>query len=271
MIWFKFFLLFLSCFLFRGIWTRLVDFFVRKPAPESSIPKMVIYSAIQQVFQPSVDNALVIPWLQMRARENSKQVWLVKLGLSALAGFILLVLIWFWIYFLGLRLTFIELSHLQRLAEPPAWSIWLGDQSPVTFFGMAVFGIATTLFWRRPFFNVAIAGILVFAGLISVAGAIVMLLAERLALKFVFRWKHNGEMLKNEVHWSLLFSTLILAASILWGRWLVTLVSQLGFENTFHPADRFELLTVTLLLWSLAEVVVSMAFFHFYWLKYRQA
>ncbi len=267
MIWIKIFLVFLSCFLFRGIWSRLADYFVRKKVSEKPISKMLFFSALQQAFQASLDQALLLPWIQMRARESSKRVWLTKLGLSPLSGILLLAIIWFWIYFLGLRGTFIELNLVQTLSDPPSWVWWLGDQSISTLLVLLGFGIFSSVLLRRPFFGTAVAGVLIFSGLLSVAGGVCILVGERFGLKLLFRLKYRSEMLYREMDWSLVFGVLVMVACALWGRALVGLLSQVGFQNTFHPANRFELLTVTLLLWSVLEAFLSMAFYHFYWIK----
>lgn len=269
MIWLKIFLLFLSCFLFRGVWSRLWASFFRKAAPESPIFNGVLYSALQQALQSSVDHALLQPWIQMRARETSKRIWLVRLGLSSLAGFILLLMIFAWAHFLGLRGTFIEISQFQRLSEPPIWLLWMGESSLVQLFTFAIFGVLGSLIWRRPFFGVAFVAVFIFTGAISIAGGVSWLLGERLGLKLVFWRRHQSEMLKNEVEWSLFMTGLTIFGSVVCGRALVEVLTQFGFSSSFIPSERFTLLLVTLLLWTVIEVFVSMAFYHFYWLKYK--
>lgn len=220
----------------------------------------MLFSSVQQVLQSSVDNALLLPWIQMRAREQSKRVWLVKLGLSSLSGFVLLAIIFGWTYFLGLRGHYLELTQLQSLAEPPVWALWLGESS---WFHLAVFsviGVLGALVWRRPFFGVAMTAIFLFTGLLSVAGAVSWLLGERLGLKLVFWKRYQSEMLRNEVPWSLAFTVLVILGSIFIYRPVV---------GSLLPVDRFVLFGVTLLLWTLLEVFLSMAFYHFYWLKYK--
>lgn len=269
MIFLKIFLVFLSCFLFRGIWSRLIDFFVREKVRETPLSIAFAVSILQQVLQPSMDRALLMPWIQMRARENSKRIWLLKLGLSSLSGFFLLGTLWSWTYFLGLRGSFIDLNFIQRMGEPPAWSLWMGDQSVTTFLALGLFGVFCALAFRRPFFGASVVAVLLFSGILSVAGGVCILLGERWGLKLLFRWKYTSEMLHHEMNWSLLWGSLVLLASAFWGRALVGVMAGFGFQNTFHPADRFVLLTVTLMLWCLIEALVSMAFYHFYWLKYQ--
>lgn len=269
MIWFKIFMLFLSCFLLRGIWSRLWVSFFRKPAPESPILSGVLFSMSQQILQPSVDHALLQPWIQMRARETSKRIWLVRLGLSSLAGFIILGMIWSWSYFLGLRGTFIELSQLQRLAEPPLWILWMGESSSVQLGVFAFLGFLGALIWRRPYFGVAFVAVFLFTGILSIAGGATWLLGERLGLKLIFWRRHQSEMLKNEVGWSLVFTVLTVLATSVFGRASVEMLTEAGFSSSFQPVDRYLLVTVTLLLWTFLEVFVSMAFYHFYWLKYK--
>lgn len=269
MIWFKIFLVFISCFLFLGIWTRLFASAQTPSVKNASLSKAFFLTLLQQILQPSLEQSLAQPLLQYRSRELSYRYFLLKVALAGLCGFPMILILWTWIYFLGLRGTFIEMFQIQTLSEPPLWSMWLGEVEWPQQLGLFLIGFIGTALVRRPFFAVSFVGVLTFGGVISIYGAVIALLGERCGLRWV-NFKKLGELSpRKELVIALVLSIFMGVIFVLVGQPLVQLLVQLGLPLTFKPEDRLALITTALVLHLALESLVSLVIFHFYWLRYK--
>lgn len=252
-------LLFLSKVL--GMW---IVFLLVRMGWEKIIRFVSSKTFFSEFLAPSDDRGLVQSWCRYVWQECSRRTWLLCLGLSSLHGRLFLLLQAVVIYQLGMQGLLNDLSPVIRAESPDPWIFFLGDPSLFNVTVILLIGAVLTFLFVRPLLVSTIALILVFNGVLSLAAALAMLAAERLAIRTMFFASFRSRVKMTDILpvWVVSLGTVLFA--VFWARdFFLSWGEVLGLLS-FKPWDRFVLLGVGVVLVSVVEVFLLLGFYHFY-------
>lgn len=249
----KIFGLWIFFLLSRAVWEKLVR-------AADNIP------VLHDLLVPTDDRGLVRAFCLYVWSELSRRIWLVRLALSSVHGSLFLLMQMIVIYQLGMRGFINDLSPVIRAESPADWIFFFGDPAVLNLSAMFALGLFLTLLFVRPLLVSTLALMLMFTGVLSVAGAFAMLVAERLAIHLIFFFAFRDRVKLMDLVPVVSVSAVTGVFAIFWSRDFMLSWGDLLGIAAFKPWDRFALLTFALVFVGVIETAVRCAFYHFYFI-----
>ncbi|PWU19322.1 MAG: hypothetical protein C5B49_05970 [Bdellovibrio sp.] len=228
------------------------------------------------IFAPSEERSITRSWIQYSWGELSRRSWLLRCGISPLDGRVFFLLQTVVIYALCFHGFFMDLNPYLRMESPPEILFWLGEAGG--FFVLLVFGCATVLALlpRRPYVVSTLSLVLCFPPILSLAGTLAAIAAERFAIRLAFALMFRRKIKPMDFFPVVAISALSTVFIVLWGRGLFLFLSSVlelrqvsAFGTSafplFQATNRFILLGGAHLLLSAGETLALLVFYHFYW------
>ncbi len=240
-------------FLFlRVFWEKLVRWADFKPV-------------LNDFLAPTDDRGLVRAWCFYVWQEIPRRMWLLRLAFSPLHGRLFLLVQAAVIYQLGMHGFLNDLGLALRQESPDEWIFFLGDPAIVNLFLFVAAGAAVTFLFVRPLLVPTMALALVFSGVLSVAGAFAMIVAEQLAMRVMYFFFFRTRVKALDLVPIVMVPICASIFSVLWSRDFFLSWADLFGLGTFKPWDRFVLLGVGIFLLTAVQIALQSIFYHLYW------
>jgi hypothetical protein len=149
---------------------------------------------------------------------------------------------------------------------PPMWILTLGDTSVISLGILSILSALLSFSLGVSGMGLIFCSLALFAGVLSIQGALLILFAERLGL-----WIHV--LIRSQAHpvihrdlWiRVTIAILLFINQFVFGNWVIDLVRlNLRFEYS-HLGSRFFQFGYLYFMWAALETLISLIGFHFYW------
>jgi len=198
--------------------------------------------------------------------EAGRRIWLFHLGIAWLAGLPLFILLAVAAHFSGYAGIWSFLWSPARSAEPPMWVFLLGDARVGALFFCAIIGFLPALLTRRSGWAWILAGVGLFPGIFSIAGAWILVVAERLAIWIREAIAEKNPALRRDIFWRGLIALSFVVFTLVCGAALRDWVQYAIHQAPYDPEWRLLRFLIGLSILTALETVASLAFFHFYFI-----
>lgn len=230
-----------------------------------SLKQILLISFWTSLKSMSPTQAVLPAWHDYLERGLPRRFWLAKLGLSAIGGAWVFVIVSLVIFQLSMMNVFIAISRQGMSATPDAWIFWTSSALWSTVAALGAISFLVGLVTGRHFIVSTLAWIIVFPAFLSPTGFIAIFFAERLGVRLRLLLWDRRKCQAREWVYSYALQVIAFVVTLLLSPAFYTLGREVFQSlNPFHPHFRFALALFSAFAGIMIQVILEMGFFHFY-------